>query len=158
ETPYIVMPYVEGEDLRALIETDELSLLEKVEIMTRVAEGLQYAHQNSVFHLDLKPANIRVEPNRSVQITDFGIARLIPQSSRREFVGTLRYMAPELIQGYLGDWSADIFSFGVIFYELVSGRHPFEAPDAASLLDKLTQGQPAPLRELAPECPRDLEQ
>jgi len=163
-SPYIAMEYLEGQDLQQLSNSGEpLSLLDKVRIMTQVGRGLQCAHENGVVHRDVKPANIRVLPGLNVKVMDFGIARLVHSSSERrtlagDVIGTIRYMSPEQFQGQDADALCDIFAYGLVFYEFVSGKHPFQGPDAASIMYKVISERPAVLSEAAPGCPLALEQ
>ena len=162
--PYIAMEYLEGSDLNQIMASGQpLSLLDKVRIMSQVGMGLQCAHDNGVVHRDVKPANIKVLPNRTVKMMDFGIARLTRDDSTRltqkgDLIGTIRYMSPEQFAGLDVDALCDIFAYGVIFYELVSGKHPFEAPDVASFMYKITEGNPPPLSQMVANCPNSLQQ
>jgi serine/threonine-protein kinase len=163
--PFLAMEYLEGEDLHQIIAARRpLSLLDKCNIMAQVADGLYYAHASGVVHRDMKPANIMVLREGAVKIMDFGIARLTrtPDATRLTqqgfLIGTLRYMAPEQLAGADFDAQCDIFAYGVIFYELVTGMHPFEAPDAQSLMYRLTFDEPAPIRKFAPSSPESLQE
>lgn len=164
DAPYIAMEFLEGSDLNQIMASGPpLSILDKVRIMMQVGQGLQCAHDNGVVHRDVKPANIKVLPNRAVKMMDFGIARLTRDDSTRltqkgDLVGTIRYMSPEQFQGLDVDTLCDIFAYGVIFYELISGVHPFDAPDVASFMYKITEAVPVPLSHLVPECPPTLEE
>jgi serine/threonine-protein kinase len=161
--PFLAMEYLEGEDLHHVITSRKpLSLWAKCNIMSQVADGLHYAHGSGVIHRDIKPANIMVLPGGAVKIMDFGIARLsrAPDATRLTqqgyLIGTLRYMAPEQLTNSGFDARSDIFAYGLIFYELVTGRHPFDAPDAQSLMYKLSFGEPPPMGDLAPGTPEGL--
>ncbi len=164
--PFIVMEYLEGEDLQhALARRQPLSLLQRVSILTQVAEGLHCAHRNGVIHRDIKPANIMLQPDGTVKIMDFGIARLNRDSASRltqkgHLLGTLLYMSPEQFRSaFESDALCDIFAYGVIGYELLAGRHPFQEHhnDGPSLMYKMINEDPASLRKVAPECPEALE-
>lgn len=161
--PFIVMEYLEGHDLRGIIKSGPpLSLLEKLRIMKEVAEGLSYAHSKGVAHRDIKPGNIKVQPDHSVKIMDFGTARFLREGdsriTRTGFVlGTIQYMAPEQFSGVDPGHMADIYAYGATFYELVSGKPPFAASDTAALMYAVLQGKPSPLSTLAPDCPAALE-
>jgi len=166
--PYIVMELLEGRDLHqvmndaALGRGAPLTLLEKVQVMTQVAEGLHYAHCHDVVHRDVKPANIMLLADNFVKIMDFGIARVmrddITRATKTGFlVGTVLYMCPEQFQeSPIGDALSDIFSYGVIYYELLAGRHPFKAATQPPLMYKIANEEPPPLRSIAPDCPEAL--
>jgi serine/threonine-protein kinase len=160
--PYIVMEVLEGNDLQQVLrDAGRLGLLEKVQIMTQVAEGLSYAHQHHVVHRDVKPANIMILANGSVKIMDFGIARVLGEDVTRQtmtgyVLGTPAYMCPEQIEGGEVDWLADIWAYGVIYYELLSGRHPFKAGDHHATMFRIVNTDPPPLRSVAPDCPEAL--
>ncbi len=161
--PFIAMEYLEGEDLQQIIETGrQLSLLEKARIMTEVAEGLGYAHAHGVIHRDVKPGNIRIEPDGGVKIMDFGIARLVRQDSSRltqagYVIGTVSYIAPETLAGEDSGALGDIFAYGAVYYELLSGKNPFAAPDIRAMMYKIMQAEPEPLTAIVPGCPEGLE-
>jgi serine/threonine protein kinase len=161
--PYIVMEYLEGQDLKQFMAAEQpLSLLEKVRIMAQVGQGLQHAHANGVVHRDVKPANIRVLPGGSVKVMDFGIARLANEIGKRhtqrgQVIGTFLYMSPEQLRGADADPLCDIFAYGSVFYELLSGKYPFQAENTSAIMFKIVSEQPAPLSEVAPGCPEALE-
>jgi hypothetical protein len=161
--PYIVMELLEGQDLQHVIEgTASVSPLNKVRIMTQIAAGLQHAHSHGVIHRDVKPANVMVLPDGSVKIMDFGIA-LITQATesrltpRGAMIGTFRYMAPEQFRNAQTDARSDIFAYGLIFYELLTGVHPFHAADAGALMYNILSVEPVPIGELVPDCPKELQ-
>jgi len=161
--PYIVMELLEGRDLQQVIAgATPVSQLNKVRIMTQIAAGLQHAHAHGVIHRDVKPANVMVLPDGSVKIMDFGIA-LITQATesrltpRGAMIGTFRYMAPEQFRNAQTDARSDIFAYGLIFYEFLSGVHPFHAADAGALMYNILSVEPVPIGELAPDCPKELQ-
>jgi serine/threonine protein kinase len=162
-SPYLVMEYLEGQDLQQIMAAKQpLSLLDKVQIMAQVAEGLHAAHKCGVVHRDVKPSNIRVLPDGHVKVMDFGIARLMRESTSRItqsglVIGTIKYLSPEQLQEAEPDALCDIFAYGVVFYEFLAGKHPFEAPDFHSMMYKLVSVDPAPLSEAAPDLPEGLE-
>jgi serine/threonine-protein kinase len=164
DRPFLAMEYLEGKDLHDIIASRApLSLLNKCNIMSQVADGLYCAHQGGVVHRDMKPGNIKVLRDGTVKIMDFGIARLTDTADATRLtqqgilIGTLRYMAPEQLAGSEFTAQCDIFAYGVIFYELLTGKHPFEARDAQSLMYKLSASDPQPIREVAPGIPAALE-
>ena len=161
--PYIVMELVEGQSLQQLITNHTaLSLLERVRILSQAAEGLACAHKNGIVHRDIKPANIMVLPDGDVKVMDFGIARVSGETEARrtrqgDLPGTILYMSPERIQGAEADPCSDIFSFGGVGYELITGKHPFEGTDYATVIYKITSAEAPPIQQLAPECPETLD-
>jgi serine/threonine-protein kinase len=161
-TLFIAMEFLEGQDLQHIIASRApLSLPEKIRIMSQAAEGLHCAHQHGVVHRDVKPANIMVLNDGSVKLMDFGIARLTRDRSTRltqagYLVGTVFYMAPEQLNGQDVDARCDIWAFGAIYYELLSGRHPFDSPDVSTAILRIMQQEPAPVNLACPECPSAL--
>jgi len=163
--PYIVMELLEGRDLQYAIEDPArmpLSLLQKIQIMTQIASGLGHAHASGIIHRDVKPANVMLLNDGSVKIMDFGIA-LVTQGTqsrvtpRGAMIGTFRYMAPEQFKGAEPDARSDIFSYGLIFYELLAGVHPFHAADAAALMYNILSIEPVSIGEVCPDIPRGLQ-
>jgi serine/threonine-protein kinase len=159
--PYLVMEYLNGTTLQSLIGQGTLSLLEKVEIMSEVAEGLQYAHEHRITHRDIKPANIMRLTDGSVKIMDFGIARLAAPNTTKLtqsglLIGSLMYMAPEQFGG-TADPLTDVFGYGVTFYELLTGKNPFFSTDPVVIIFKISNTDPPPVRSVAPECPEALD-
>src|ERR1039457_838240 len=142
--PYLVMELLEGSSLREGIEAGpQPSLSEKVGILGEIARGLLHAHQNGVIHRDVKPANIMLLADGSVKILDFGIARmanpdLTRQTSTGMMVGTPQYMAPEQFAGEDATALSDIFAYGVVCYELISGEQPFRGPHVAAVAHLVT--------------------
>ena len=136
DKPFLAMEFLDGEDLHHAIATKRpLSLLQKCQIMSQVAEGLYCAHSNGVVHRDVKPSNVMVLGDGRVKIMDFGIARVIRDSEATRLtqegymLGTLLYMAPEQMAGNETDALCDTFAYGVIYYELLTGRYPIRASD-----------------------------
>ena len=124
-------------------------------IITSVAKALDYAHQGGVVHRDIKPANIMILGNGDVKVTDFGIARVMASSKTRTGVilGTPTYMSPEQITGQKVDGRSDLFSLGVVLYELLSGEKPFRGDSIATLMYSITTSPPSPLHDVAPNAP-----
>lgn len=137
---FIAMEYVRGTDLKGVLASEgRLSLDEIVPIVTQVAEGLDYAHSKGVVHRDVKPANILITQERRVKLTDFGIARLDASSLTTEgqLLGTPNYMAPEQIQGQPTDHRADVFSLGVVLYEMLTGEKPFKGENVTVVTHRI---------------------
>ena len=161
--PYIVMQLLDGQTLgayRAAIVT--LSLTEALRIGREIAEGLAAAHDRGLVHRDIKPDNVFLEgPRRSVRIIDFGLARAAADDSAKltvegTVVGTPAYMPPERIGDESLDAKSDLFGLGVILYELLAGRLPFEGKSMVSMLAAIAKGTPMPLAEAAPRTPREV--
>ena len=162
ETPYLVQEFLAGEDLSALIARREpIDLAEKIKILVGVSLGLDYAHHAGVVHRDVKPANVRVLENRMVKIMDFGIAKALDTPSvvtgTGITVGSSGYMAPEQVCGDPIDGRADIFSFGVLAFELLSYQKAFSSENLFRLLEMIVKEEPeAGLLLVAPELPTEL--
>src|SRR5688572_20828470 len=157
--PYLAMEYLEGEDLQhRLARPDRMSLARKVELAIEICEGLEYAHSRGVVHRDIKPANIFIATNGTARILDFGLARLVTSelTNSNMMMGTMNYMAPEQVRGERADHRSDIFSVGVLFYELLGGRKAFEGESFASTMYKILQEEPEPLLNLDPNLPHEL--
>jgi serine/threonine-protein kinase len=146
--PFIAMELLPGTDLESLIRTPEAMLLqEKLEVIIQVLRGLAFAHEHGIVHRDIKPSNIRLLDDGTAKILDFGIAKLGATSVTRTgmMVGTVYYMSPEQIRGKRLDGRSDVFSAGVILYELLSGHRPFTGNGSAEVLFKIVNEEPAPL-------------
>jgi eukaryotic-like serine/threonine-protein kinase len=158
DTPYIVMEYLEGMDLSRAIQKERLSYDRKMQIMVDVCEGLAFAHVHDIVHRDIKPANIFLTNQGRVKILDFGLARgaLSDVTRTGKLVGTPNYMAPEQIRGDDIDHRADIFSTGVVFYELLSGRKAFEGDSIATTMYKVLETQPQPVHLIDEQLPASL--
>ncbi len=137
---FIAMEYVKGTDLKRLMQTQgRLDLKFVLDIVAQIADGLDYAHSKGVVHRDIKPANIILTEDKQAKITDFGIARIDASNLTTEgqLLGTPNYMAPEQIQGKEVDHRADIFSLGVMFYELVTGKKPFQGENLTQVTHRI---------------------
>ena len=152
--PYIVMELLSGVDLREAMQADEMTLAQKLDIMLQVAQGLNYAHRHEIIHRDIKPDNVRVLEGGRVKVMDFGIARFAADESTltaaNKSLGTPKYMAPEQIEGIEIDRRADIFSYGVVLYEFVTGTNPFDAPNVGAIIYRIMQAEPPPLDTSGP--------
>jgi serine/threonine protein kinase len=156
--PFIVMEYLDGEELTAIIAKRRTALDVKLRMMIDVCEGLAYAHVKGLVHRDIKPANIFVTKQHHVKILDFGLARGLESDLTRtgNVVGTPSYMAPEQIRGEPIDQRADIFAAGVVLYELLSGRKPFSGESTAATIYQVLEHQPQRVDQLDPTLPGDL--
>jgi len=160
---FLAMEYLAGQDLQKAIDTAVArTVLDKMRIMTQIAEGLLCAHQGGVVHRDVKPANIMLLPDGTVKVMDFGIARLTRENSARltqtgYLIGSVSHMAPEQFRGIEADVLCDIWAYGTIYYELLTGKNPFHAADAPSAMYRITNVDPDGVRIACPECPEALE-
>jgi serine/threonine protein kinase len=162
--PYIAMEYLEGRTLdRILDETRPFPLSKAIEIAGRVCETLDYMHQHDVVHRDLKPGNIMVCDDGSLRVIDFGIAKTLAMR-RVTFggfspkMGTPDYMAPEQIKGKRGDVRTDIYSLGVILYEMTTGSLPFNGENTYELMNARLIRNPRPPRDINPELTPEIEE
>jgi len=174
---FIVSEFIEGQTLREQMSRGRIELRAALDIATQIALALEAAHQAGIVHRDIKPENVMVRPDGLVKVLDFGLAKLteLPaappepgfdaqaQSVARlntepgMVMGTVSYMSPEQARGQQVDHRTDIFSFGVMFYELLAGRRPFVGTSANDLIAALLTSEPKPLSELQPEAPPELE-
>ncbi len=161
--PYLVMEYIEGETLREhLARRGRLPIAEAVAIVDQLADAMGYAHRQGVTHRDLKPENVLVTAEGRPVVTDFGIALM--SGARRltwrwltSQIGTPDYMAPEQVQGERGDARTDVYALGVILFELLAGRVPWEGDNPLSIMNQAVT-RPAPsLLELDPSIPPPLD-
>ncbi|HTU02269.1 MAG TPA: serine/threonine-protein kinase, partial [Candidatus Sulfotelmatobacter sp.] len=165
---YLVTEYIDGGTLREWSRGGGRTWREIVELLSGVADGLATAHEAKILHRDIKPANILVMKSGYAKLADFGLAKLTgesPASTERTktaqtrpgmVVGTIAYMCPEQAQGKATDGRSDIFSFGVVLYELLEGRRPFDGRSDLETLQKVIDEEPAPLGEHVPAALRAL--
>lgn len=156
---FIAMEYVKGTDLKILMQSQgRLDLKFVLDIVAQIADGLDYAHSKGVVHRDIKPANIILTEDKQAKITDFGIARIDASNLTTEgqLLGTPNYMAPEQIQGKEVDHRADIFSLGVMFYELVTGKKPFQGENLTQVTHRIVFDPFPDPRRLVPGLPEAL--
>ena len=159
---FIVMEHVPGHSCAELLrDRGHLDVEPGVEIVAQACRGLDYAHRNGVVHRDVKPGNLLVSDSDVVKLADFGIARAVDQSSITQVgsvLGTAAYLAPEQARGEEAGPRADIYSLGVVAYQLLSGRLPYEATSLSELALKQQRESPIPLDELNPRVRRELAQ
>jgi serine/threonine-protein kinase len=159
--PFIAMEFLEGVNLQKVVaERRELLIPRKLQIMIDACKGLGYAHQHGVVHRDIKPGNIMMADNGQVKIVDFGIARVGVSSMTRtgEVLGTVMYMSPEQVQGQTVDTRSDLFSLGVVLFELLTYQSPFPGSDVPSILFKILNEPPEPVSKYLGQCPPQLQQ
>ena len=174
---YLVMELVEGETLAARLEKGRLPLDLALEYAIQIADALDKAHRQGVVHRDLKPGNIMITKSAGVKLLDFGLAKLkgddaqvsplsqmptqdpsAPLTAEGTIIGTLQYMAPEQLEGKEADARTDIFAFGAVVYEMVTGKKAFEGASQASLVGAIMNQQPATVTEVQPVSPPMLDE
>ena len=159
--PYLVMEYLEGTSLEAVIASGrQMPIAEKLGIILQVCNGLTYAHKHGLVHRDIKPANIVILEDGTPKIVDFGIALLGGSRLTRtgHVVGSLNYMSPEQLSGNIEvDVRTDVYSTGVVLYQLLTGKLPFDGGSTAATLRKIVADPPPPLSKYLPDCPPELE-
>ena len=163
--PYLVMPYLPGGTLKEKLRDEgKVNWQDAAHLLLPVAKGLAYAHEEEMVHRDVKPANILITRSGDPMLTDFGIAKIIDEEATmdltgtRATVGTPEYMAPEQVTAKTVDHRADIYALGVVFYEMVTGRKPFQADTPMAVLVKLSS-EPLPRpTEFTPKLPKSVEQ
>ncbi len=152
--PYIAMEYVAGEDLR--VSTENYTLQQKLDVVYQIAEGIGAAHAEGLLHRDLKPENIRLTKAGKVKIFDFGLAKTVQADTVDEagnIEGTLSYLSPEQLAGEPLTLSSDLFSFGVILYELFTRVRPFESEHSAGIVYAILHEDPTPPCEVNHDLP-----
>jgi serine/threonine protein kinase len=160
--PCIIMEYVDGDTISERIEAYHapLPLSETVYVFEKVCEAIEYVHRHGVIHRDIKSNNIKISAEGKVKLLDFGIAKT--QGTQQQLtqvgsvIGTLQYLAPELIRGGTADASGDIWALGVLLYEMVTGRTPFDADTVGDLCDRIGRVQYTPPAQLNPGVPREV--
>lgn len=162
--PYYVMPYIEGGSLAERIKPGQpLSKEEIMPIARQIADALKYAHSRGIIHRDLKPANILIDAAGRAYLTDFGLLRTVFNDSiidvsKRSVEGTPAYLSPSAAEGKADDTRCDIYAFGAVLYEMLTGLKPYDGSDPESIIKKIIAGPPRPIREINPEAPADLVQ
>ncbi len=158
---YIVMEYIEGQNLKELIrEKGKLTLAEAVDYARQICDGLDHAHEKGIVHRDIKPHNILVTKNGRVKVTDFGIAKAVTSATVTHvgtIIGSVHYLAPEQAKGQPGGIRSDLYSVGVVLYEMVTGQLPFEGETPIAMAMKHIQEEPVAPACLNPEVSPELE-
>ena len=160
EIAYMAMEFLKGTELRTRMKEGTISLPEAVHIAEQVAEGLGYAHEHGVVHRDIKPSNIMLLPHDQVKIMDFGIARMRASDHKTStglVLGTPKYMSPEQVAGAPVDHRSDIFSLGVVLYEMLTHTKLFSGQDTPQIFHNVVNFQPAAPSRLNPEVPPMLD-
>jgi serine/threonine protein kinase/tetratricopeptide (TPR) repeat protein len=166
DTPFIAMEYVEGETLDKKI-TAGLASEEFLDIALQVADALAEAHAHDIVHRDIKPTNIVITPRGQAKVLDFGLAKRVSAKSEDEtqkmisragtIIGTANYMSPEQARGKDVDARSDIFSFGIVLYEMISGKLPFDGEESMDVISSILNREPAFIHKLVPDVSPDLE-
>ncbi|REJ78587.1 MAG: serine/threonine protein kinase [Acidobacteria bacterium] len=172
ETNFIATEFIDGKTLRERMDGEKLSFDEVLSIVIQTAEALSAAHDAGIVHRDVKPENIMLRPDGYVKILDFGLAKLaentVPSGDSEDMtrklvkthpgvvMGTVAYMSPEQARGKEIDARSDVFSFGVVLYELLGGQPPFQGETMTDILAAIINSEPPPLKSLAPHLPPEL--
>jgi serine/threonine-protein kinase len=168
---FIAMQYIEGATLAEEIKKGALAWRDALDVAMQIADALAEAHAHNIIHRDIKPGNIMLTPRRQVKVLDFGLAKLLntPQGVNTEaeteellsrsgmIMGTTPYMSPEQLRGEIVDARTDIFSFGIVLYEMLTGRQPFVRQSGAETVSALLTEEPTALSTYAPETPEELQ-
>ena len=170
-TDFIVMEYVPGQTLETMIPSTGMPLDDLLRYSVQMADALAAAHASGIIHRDLKPSNVMVLPDRRIKVLDFGLAKLLepleassgmstvaaPLTEARTLLGTAAYMSPEQAEGRAVDARSDIFSFGIMLYEMATGARPFTADSPVVLLGRIVSEEPTPPSTAVSTIPPDLE-
>ncbi|MCF8009346.1 MAG: Stk1 family PASTA domain-containing Ser/Thr kinase [Halanaerobiales bacterium] len=154
---YLVMEYIEGNDLKSIIrKRGKLTVAEALDIANQVTAGVEIAHKNNIIHCDIKPHNILITSKNQVKVTDFGIARAITSSTMTitdTVIGSAHYFSPEQAQGQEISTYSDIYSIGIVLYEMLTGQVPFKGDSPISVALKHIQSEPRNLKDINPKIP-----
>ena len=157
-TPFLVMEYIAGKTLEEYLESSSLTVQRACAWAADLARALALAHRTGIIHGDIKPGNIFVTPEEKVKLGDFGIARLATQVSLSERLkGTPAYLAPEQILGAAQDQRSDQFSYGIVFYQLLTGARPFGGSSVGAVCSEILYAEPVPPSQRNPAVPREVD-
>ncbi|MEJ8840356.1 serine/threonine-protein kinase [Ramlibacter sp. AN1133] len=159
---FLVMEYIQGDDLKHHLDRGQrYSLEQSLKIVRDLLSALDYAHKAGIVHRDIKPANLLIEPAGRVKLTDFGVARIQDSGeatrTQGSMIGTLKYMAPEQVQGQKIDSRADLFSAGVVLYQLLTDKRPFDGDNDFSIIHQIIGHTPPPPSSINPRLPGALD-
>ena len=160
-TYYIAMEYLPGRSLKQLIRQEApLEPIRAIDITLQILKAARFAHRRGVIHRDLKPHNVIVDESDNAKVTDFGIARAgaSDMTETGSIMGTAQYLSPEQAQGHAVSAGSDLYSIGVVLYEMLTGRVPFDADSAVSIALKHVSEAPPPMSVFNPDVPPELEQ
>lgn len=158
--PFFAMAHIEGRSLREYVQTEKPSVRDTIEIAIQLCQGLQAAHEKGVTHRDIKPSNILVDAHGRTRIVDFGLASLQdadPLTKTGSTFGTIGYMSPEQVNGKKVDHRSDLFSLGIVLYEMLAGLNPFKLNSEAATSHSITHDNPAPLTRYNRDIPDALQ-
>jgi serine/threonine protein kinase len=156
---FIVMEYVEGETLKQIIHNSELRIINLVDYAIQIAEALKEAHKHSIIHRDIKSENIIIAPEGRVKVMDFGLAKIagtVTKTKTPTTMGTIAYMSPEQTRGDPLDFRTDIWSFGVVLYEMITGELPFKGDYEQAIIYSILSEEPKQISELRSDVPKAL--
>jgi serine/threonine protein kinase len=163
-TIYMVMEWIEGRLLRKILDEKKVMPPERaVKIAIGVCDALDYIHAHGVVHRDLKPENIMVGPDDSIKLIDFGIAgqagaRRLTFAKLSQVMGTPEYISPEQVKGKRGDGRSDVYALGVMLYEMLTGKAPFQGPNPFAIMNDRLLNNPIPPREIDPKISPELQE
>ncbi len=161
EELYMVLEYVRGETLDSILQKrGALPSEEAIPVFCQVLDGINHAHEFGIVHRDIKPANMMLTENGKLKVLDFGIARLLGSARMTRagnIIGTLEYMAPEQVKGQETDARSDIYALGMMLYEVLTGKTPFDTENEFELMKLQTETMPIPPREINPDIPEEVE-
>ena len=161
---YMVMEWVDGKLLRQILNSEKKLPTERaIKIVLGIAEALAYIHSHGVVHRDLKPENIMVDPDDGIKLIDFGIAgqegaRRLTFAKLSQVMGTPEYISPEQVKGKRGDGRSDIYALGVMLYEMLTGKAPFQGPNPFAIMNDRLLNNPIPPREIDPNISPQLQE
>jgi non-specific serine/threonine protein kinase len=161
ERPFFAMEHIEGKSLRDVIKGKELSLSSVIDLVIQICHGLEKAHEAGIVHRDIKPSNILIDNDSHPKILDFGLATVKggeKLTKTGSTLGTIGYMSPEQVQGEETDQRSDLFSLGVIIYEMVTGKAPFAKENDAATIHAILEKMPEPLTHYQKDAPAELQQ
>lgn len=156
---YIAMPFYSGKTLKTKISEKSITIKNAVEYAARIADGLAHAHHKGIIHRDIKPENIMICENGGLKILDFGVAKIADSDATQKgiLLGTISYMSPEQAAGETIDPRTDLWSLGLVLYEMLTGRQPFKSDEISSMISSILLREPTPVAQITENIPPELE-